>query len=571
MSFGLIQWSSENVDIATSTHKFVSCTSGGATHTKGAWEEVIAATSAEFDALLLSLVVTAVSGANSSTLLDISFGAVGEEDDAVVVDGLGVGYQVTGNTILIPLHIPAGTRVSVRCQSVTASKVVTAAYIFGNFVDGTKGSSNIYTLGANPVNSRGIPLTPGLNAKGVWTQIGGALPGDISAVILEIQGASDTSWVLADLLYDIGVGPTQAEVVAIVSDIWALAITSESMTWRMGQTYPASVAAGSQLWVRASHSASGTGADAILHGIGVATAEPDPFVPPPAGDPEDAGDLVDRPYRYEFRNLAFGAGTDFIVEEVQGLLSMPAVRDTDTDRQSADGATPGLVTFGKRTIAFDMIILGSAGLDIEGKLGLARTTFQPPQRRKSNVMEPFVFMRPGEPKKVIYVRCTKRDFTSSYETARGKAEGSVELVAPDPTIYSFEVHSQSTGIAAAATVNGAGEIFNNAGDNREGTLPLLTLTGPMTDPIVQNLDDDGRQFKLQGIFDADDQIRVDFKTRIVEKRSGTDPWVEDYSLVRNDSEWWTMVPGDNTIVFARSAGNTATQAILNVKWQDAWQ
>jgi len=281
------------------------------------------------------------------------------------------------------------------------------------------------------------------------------------------------------------------------------------------------------------------------------------------------GDLVDRPYRYEFRDLAFGAGTDYIVEEVQGLLSMPTVRDGDTDRQSTDGAFPGVLTFGKRTLAFDLIIIGTAGTDIEGKLATARRTFQPPQRRKSTVMEPFVFQRPGEVKKVAYVRCTKRDFTSDYETARGKAEGSVELVAVDPTIYSLVVHDEEIQIAAAAT-SGTGTV-TNAGDNADGTLPILTLTGPMTDPVVQNLDDDGRQFKLEGVFDADDQVRVDFRRRIVETRSGAGAWTEDYSIVKNDSLWWALLPGDNDLVFQRNSGNTATFATLEVTWQDAFQ
>lgn len=276
-----------------------------------------------------------------------------------------------------------------------------------------------------------------------------------------------------------------------------------------------------------------------------------------------AGDLITADYQYEFRNLLFGAQTDLITERVTGLLAMGA-RDTDQDRQNDHGSFPGMMVMGKRIIQFDMKVTGSPGTDIEGRLALVRSVFQVPRKRYARVLEPFVFQRPGLGKRVLYVRCTKRDFVSEYSTARGVASGSVELVAPDPLIYSLAVHQEALTIASGATTTS--EVLVNTGDFVDGFLPKFTITGPATNPRVGNAQDDNRQVRTSMVLGATDTLVIDTKTKVV-----TVNGVRQFGVIRNDNQWWALLPGNNTVSYSRDAGNTGASSTCTVTWQDVWQ
>lgn len=282
-----------------------------------------------------------------------------------------------------------------------------------------------------------------------------------------------------------------------------------------------------------------------------------------------AGDLLTRPYQYEFRTLLFGSGTDFITEKVSGLHGMPGVTDSDINRSADHGAFPGVLLMNKRTLAFDMKIVGEAGEAIERKLAIARETFQVPRVRYGRVMDPFVFWRPGEPKKVLYVRCTKRDFPSDYETARGLSSGSVELVAPDPVIQSVVVHHEEATIGAA--VLNANLVCTMNGDFRDGARPIVTITGPWNNPRILNTEDDSRTLRLDLSLAAVDALRLTYATRKIEVRRGLNgAWVDGYIYRRSDNQWWTLLPGVNHITATRASTNSGANGKVEVDWQDAY-
>lgn len=276
------------------------------------------------------------------------------------------------------------------------------------------------------------------------------------------------------------------------------------------------------------------------------------------------GDLIYADYQYEFRNFLFGSGTDFMTEKVTGLLSSAPVRNLDTDRQADHGAKPGLVLYGKRTIAFDMHILGVAGNDIETKLEAAQRAFQLPRRRTTRTPSEFVYKRPGQEMKLIYARCERRDFTSEYQTAHGHASGSVELVAPDPLIYSL-VLNELTITLPPGTASGQMTLWQS-GDCEDGAAPEIEITGPATDPTVTNTTDGNRALKTTGAITGLQTFIFNEK-----KMSATLNGADAGAMIRNDSQFWTLLPGWNTIVYARSAANMGAQSIMKIRWRDTWQ
>lgn len=281
------------------------------------------------------------------------------------------------------------------------------------------------------------------------------------------------------------------------------------------------------------------------------------------------GDLLVREYQYEYRTLLFGSGTSFVTTEVTGLLGMPDADDKSSDREYDHGQDPGFLRLPARVVAFNISIVGNKGADIERKLAMARKTFQVPRRRNALLMEPFVFWRPGEPKKVIYVRCTRRDFTSNYDTARGRADGSVELTAPDPVIYALEAQDEAVTLPGGAVTGNV--LIESYGDFDDGSWPLVTVQGPATNPRIQNVGDDGRTLRVDTVMDADDILTIDAKTKEINiSRDGGATWVDAWNITRADNEFWSVLPGVQQIVYSRSAGNTATPSTCTIHWQDAY-
>jgi hypothetical protein len=275
-------------------------------------------------------------------------------------------------------------------------------------------------------------------------------------------------------------------------------------------------------------------------------------------------------YQYEFRGFLFGSGTPYIVSQAQGILSMPSTTDHDSDKEYEHGVHPGTLTMGKRIIAFDLSIAGAAGVDIETKQAELNRIFQTPRLRQSRITEPLVFWRPGQVKKAAYVRCTKREFSSTYKTARGLSVGSVELQAPDPRLYGLDTITATKALGIGETT---GDVSASGfGDFVDGTLPVIEITGPATNPTIANIDDDSRTFKLAVILTAADAVRVDFQSQRIWKRTGIgQPWVEDFTIFDNTSKWWAVLPGENTIRCTRAAGNTAASATYSITSRDVWQ
>lgn len=276
------------------------------------------------------------------------------------------------------------------------------------------------------------------------------------------------------------------------------------------------------------------------------------------------GDLIYADYQYEFRNFLFGHDTDILVEKVTGLLASAPSRNNDTDKLGDHGADPGVVTYGKRTIAFDLHLMGTAGNDIEQKLANAQRAFQLPRRRKSRTPSEFIYKRPGQPLKVIYARCERRDFTSEYKTAQGLASGSVELIAPDPLIYSL-VLNEVTLTLPPGTATGEVPIYM-AGDCEDGAAPIIEIVGPATDATVTSSTDDNRGLKLNGLITAAQTFLFDGKDL-----SATLNGADAGAMVRGDSQFWSLLPGWNTIVYARSNTNMAAQSTIKIRWRDTWQ
>lgn len=225
-------------------------------HTKGAWVELTAATTAPMSGFSLSLSASTLA-TNTSTpcLLDVGIGAGGSE--VVVVPNLGVGYAMGPNNGTrvwdCPVYIPRGSRIAVRCQSVITSKNV-GVYITPWRALNTHLStpSALVDLNANTAASYGTVLsTPGgANTKGAWTQITASAPQALQALCLCPQGSNDAAFATAGSgLIDVAVGASGSEVVVISN--WPIRWdTNEWISPFAPNVWPVNVPAGARIAAR---------------------------------------------------------------------------------------------------------------------------------------------------------------------------------------------------------------------------------------------------------------------------------------------------------------------------------
>lgn len=146
----------------------VTVTADTAAHTKGAWTQIIASTSADATLVLLDVSGVGASGVASGTLIDLALGGSGSEVAFLSNLPVGSASAVLGATaafqVPLPVSVPSGSRISARIQSVvTGGKTATVAVSL--LSGGTITPGTLTVLGADTGTSRGT------NLGTAWTQI----------------------------------------------------------------------------------------------------------------------------------------------------------------------------------------------------------------------------------------------------------------------------------------------------------------------------------------------------------------------------------------------------------------
>jgi len=192
----------------------ISVTASASTNTKGGYTELIASTS--FDSygvfVMLAGLQTAAS-ANQRCLVDIAIGAGGSEVNIIpnLTCGNVSAYAAAsskGVCYYFPILIPAGQRVSARCQASTASDVVSVAVRLLQKPIGVTPwvGTRVTAYGADTTNSRGTSHTPSQNAYATATQLTASLTNPIKYMQLGFDLLSDTTASTSRYLARIGVG-----------------------------------------------------------------------------------------------------------------------------------------------------------------------------------------------------------------------------------------------------------------------------------------------------------------------------------------------------------------------------
>lgn len=233
---------------------------GTTPNTKGAYVQIVAST--PFAANRIRLGLSGVAASSQTWLCDIAFGAPGSE--VVVLPDLTSDAFTSTSSINnaawhdFPLLVPAGTRISVRCQCNAASRTL-GIYLVLMATGDTPGISSFTTYGALTASSKGTNIDPGAvaNTKGAYTQITASTTGVIQWLSFHVgHSASDASaygWA-----FDIATGAAGSEVV-LIPDLRVQCPTGSGALVPRSYAFLTYIPAGTRIAVRASCTLSSAG------------------------------------------------------------------------------------------------------------------------------------------------------------------------------------------------------------------------------------------------------------------------------------------------------------------------
>lgn len=278
-----------------------------------------------------------------------------------------------------------------------------------------------------------------------------------------------------------------------------------------------------------------------------------------------AGDLITTDHQYEYCGLLMGSGTQYIVESWVGLFGFGNIRASDIDRLDRHGSVPGLDLMSGKTFQGHLHILDEVSQSEMESLILALQTVMRPKQ----IEQPFVYKRPGQPKKYMNCRPRKSDMPTSYEMAHGHSDATLEFYAATPVHYAL---AQSTLSATIASGQTSVQFQSAANNGNWPTDPVITIQGPATNvrltvsgqTSMDGVDNNNRTIGIDVVLGSTDVLTIDVGKRTI-KLNG----VSRYDLKRTDNKWWSLFPGGNTVVYQR-VSNTGAGSTCTMTWHDAW-
>lgn len=163
------------------SHGTVGVTTSSSVHTKGAWTQLVAATTYDFSGVIVWF--DWADAAGREYMIDVGVGAAGSE--TVIVPNLALSRCSTTDRLFhscvyLPISIPAGSRLSLRAQSGVSGAYTMYVAVQGLVGGAPLGLSSVAAIGAVPSLTDGVSVAPGANGTwGGWTEVTAACANDI--------------------------------------------------------------------------------------------------------------------------------------------------------------------------------------------------------------------------------------------------------------------------------------------------------------------------------------------------------------------------------------------------------
>lgn len=181
-------------------------TASATAHTKGAWTQIIASTSANSSYIHVDVSGVGAAGVNTAMLLDIATGASGSE--TAIVSNIAIG-AASSVWFSFPFKLASGTRLSARIQAVVTSDTAFIRLSTINAGDYDNSPTSVDVIGGDTATSEGIRFS---GASGTWVQATASTSRAYRAVAIVLSGHDATMANVLNASYDVGVGASGSEI-----------------------------------------------------------------------------------------------------------------------------------------------------------------------------------------------------------------------------------------------------------------------------------------------------------------------------------------------------------------------
>ena len=277
-------------------------------------------------------------------------------------------------------------------------------------------------------------------------------------------------------------------------------------------------------------------------------------------------------YSFSFAGQVFGgAGSPYQIQSVDGLESLPEIRNQDDNRGYADGMFSGRDFYGGRTISIIFLTLASPGASAQANYN---TIQQALQAQQSGTTPLYFILSNAAGEQVIYARVRGLRTSVDPNYTYGYIVSQVEFFCPDPLYYNSNIQTATlaytppTGRVYNRTYNviyGGGSVIISTTISNIGwatTYPTIAISGPITNPVIGNTTEN-KSLSFLGTYSSSDILLVDLYNKVITLNGNP---------ARNtliSGEWFSALPGNNEF-YLTGIGTLAgtTQAV--VTWQSAF-
>lgn len=277
-------------------------------------------------------------------------------------------------------------------------------------------------------------------------------------------------------------------------------------------------------------------------------------------------------YSFSFNGQVFGgANSPYQVLSVEGLESLPTIRNQDDNRGFNDGMFTGRDFLGGRYISMIIQTYGDGVNSAQVNYNTLQSILLP----QTSGTTPLYFKLPtATTDQYINVRVRALTTSLSPEYTYGQITSQLELFAPDPRYYNS---NQQTATLAYSTPTG--RIYNRIYNLLYGggsatitttitnngwadTYPVITINGPITNPVIGN-QTQSKALNFVGTFANTDSLVVDLYNKLITLNG-----VAARNLLIS-GDWFSAQPGNNQFYFY-GTGTVAGQTQATVVWNSAY-
>jgi phage-related protein len=277
-------------------------------------------------------------------------------------------------------------------------------------------------------------------------------------------------------------------------------------------------------------------------------------------------------YSFSFNGQVFGgADSPYQIQNVEGLESLPGIRNQDDNRGYNDGMFSGRDFLAGRTITITFNTFASPGFSAQENYNTIQRALLP---QTSGTTPLYFILSNNLVEQVVYARVRGLQTPIDPNYTYGYIISQVEFFCPDPNYYASNIQT-----ATMLYTNPLGRVYNRDFNYTYGggasiitttinnagwatTYPTIVINGPITAPIIGNLTQNA-QLSFSGTYSDTDLLEIDLYNKLITLNGAP---------ARNtllSGTWFSAQPGNNEFYFTGTDTEIGTTQAV-VTWQSAY-